>query len=587
MPPQVKNGAVLNVRRQILPPTQLFCDCYECIVTFSIDPRSKNPVRGRYISHPEHKRHRAAENRRGIASARAAEAFVDSTPPILNLPTPPSLFSFQTVLHPNTQPTSRVPDHPPTQENAMPAKATPSRRKPQSRTRSGEIQVDFVFSKLKGIQSTFRITRAPDMADNLVQNPLVFLTPPIHSSTPLEHLQIRNREHWCRLDDAASANSVLIGHEEWLLSARRFIEEHIKSDSPKSRVLAKSLLKHTISEQENVKQVIYQEWERQRLEAFTAGPHAVNTGDFVQNVCSHHIADMVADRYMQRSYADFEPILFFSYLLVAVLHLFCGVSMDQCSYVLAHLRILLHLALSSSSNPRTKSIISTFPGDIRYILNILDLEPPATALVCCPSCFYTYPIDPDDPDPYPEHCTNQETPTSDACGRRLQKTMKKGNSQFTVAAREFLYQDIRQWLAKMYSRAKVEEIFDRDHPHPDNDDMGDIWDAPVLHELLGPDGKPFIEAPGNESRLVFSLNEDGFNPYGNKISGKQVSVGGLYMICMNLPPALRYKVENMFLVGVIPGPQEPSLNQINYILRPLVTDLLVLWTDGVYLRRTT
>ncbi|KZS86393.1 hypothetical protein SISNIDRAFT_420968 [Sistotremastrum niveocremeum HHB9708] len=37
----------------------------------------------------------------------------------------------------------------------------------------------------------------------------------------------------------------------------------------------------------------------------------------------------------------------------------------------------------------------------------------------------------------------------------------------------------------------------------------------------------------------------------------------------------------MFLVGVIPGPREPSLAQINHLLSPLVDDLLQLWNSGV------
>jgi hypothetical protein len=67
--------------------------------------------------------------------------------------------------------------------------------------------------------------------------------------------------------------------------------------------------------------------------------------------------------------------MFFCYLLVAVLHIFCKVSMDHCTYVLAHLKVLLSIKLVSSSNPRANSIISTLPSDIHHVLDILDLEP--------------------------------------------------------------------------------------------------------------------------------------------------------------------------------------------------------------------
>ena len=55
------------------------------------------------------------------------------------------------------------------------------------------------------------------------------------------------------------------------------------------------------------------------------------------------------------------------------------------------------------------------------------------------------------------------------------------------------------------------------------------------------------------------------------------------MVLMNLPRAERFKPENVFLVGIIPGPHEPKLN-INTYLKPLVAELNALWENGVSLR---
>ena len=42
------------------------------------------------------------------------------------------------------------------------------------------------------------------------------------------------------------------------------------------------------------------------------------------------------------------------------------------------------------------------------------------------------------------------------------------------------------------------------------------------------------------------------------------------MACLNLPPSLRYKLENLFLVGIIPGPKEPSVEEVGHFIEPIV-----------------
>lgn len=45
----------------------------------------------------------------------------------------------------------------------------------------------------------------------------------------------------------------------------------------------------------------------------------------------------------------------------------------------------------------------------------------------------------------------------------------------------------------------------------------------------------------------------------------------------NLPRSVRYKIENIILIGIIPGPKEPKYT-INSFLRPLVEELKEFWT---------
>ena len=51
-----------------------------------------------------------------------------------------------------------------------------------------------------------------------------------------------------------------------------------------------------------------------------------------------------------------------------------------------------------------------------------------------------------------------------------------------------------------------------------------------------------------------TMNMDFFQPYKHL----QYSVGAIYCTLMNLPRTERYKVENVLLIGLIPGPREPE-----------------------------
>lgn len=50
------------------------------------------------------------------------------------------------------------------------------------------------------------------------------------------------------------------------------------------------------------------------------------------------------------------------------------------------------------------------------------------------------------------------------------------------------------------------------------------------------------------------------------------STGAMYLIICNNPRAKRYLREETILVCVMPGPTEPSLEQMNYVLDPMVDD---------------
>lgn len=71
------------------------------------------------------------------------------------------------------------------------------------------------------------------------------------------------------------------------------------------------------------------------------------------------------------------------------------------------------------------------------------------------------------------------------------------------------------------------------------------------------------------------LNIDWFKP----CKHTEYSVGVIYLTIMNLPRQIRFKQENVLLIGLIPGPKEPK-HDVNSFLYPLVRELLEFW-DGV------
>lgn len=271
---------------------------------------------------------------------------------------------------------------------------------------------------------------------------------------------------------------------------------------------------------------------------------------------------------------------------LAICYLVMNVSIVRCEFLATIFRVVLNLCLSQTlSPPELDSVTAGIPLDIRRIFDILKLHPHTQSFICCPECYKLYPESQDSPD----QCTYQPTPDSEMCNTILYtERVIRGVSKI-YPSRKFLYNDMKTWLANMLSRPDFKVHADRDvfaNSQNADTELSDIWDGKIFREFKGPDGKPFVQPGSKEGRYVFSLCMDGVNPFIMKEAGKKVSVCAIYMVLLNLPVNVRYRVENMFLVGIIPGPREPSLEQINHVLGPLVDDLLRFWEPGVFMKRT-
>ncbi len=244
-----------------------------------------------------------------------------------------------------------------------------------------------------------------------------------------------------------------------------------------------------------------------------------------------------------------------------------------------------------------QEILDSVPRDIRTALSHLKVEPNIIRYATCPRCSQTYAPDlatnPDDP--YPRFCTFAET-DKPVCGATLTRkvahaaTSISGAERFTYSPlRPYPYRTVFSWIATLFSRRVAEAIAENSwitSALPPGSPIADIIQSPALRNFLGPDGSLFSQPVGSDIHLVFGLFIDWFNPGGNKKAGKSRSIGAIYLVCLNLPPELRFLPEYVCLVGIIPGPNEPSLHELNHFLRPLIDEFIVLWHTGIRLSRT-
>ncbi|KAA1073203.1 hypothetical protein PGT21_050095 [Puccinia graminis f. sp. tritici] len=258
--------------------------------------------------------------------------------------------------------------------------------------------------------------------------------------------------------------------------------------------------------------------------------------------------------------------------------------------------------LKHQSQPQPLSIssqlaLSDLPQDTRTVIRNLSIDPDLEYLVCCPDCFAMYP----ETSATPNRCSHRLLPkekkssnpdeTDDSvdngpmlCGAELFR--HSGATRSPI--RKFAYQNLVHWLARLFCRKDIEEALEETaiksrSPYDSSAEMFDIQDSQTWREFRGADGNQFTSDSGN---VVFGMFMDGINPYGNRQAGKHVSVTFIVMICLSLPVSLRYRPENIFLVGIAPGPKEPSLEQTNWILGPVVEQLKSVWYPGMKLSKT-
>jgi Transposase family tnp2 len=309
-------------------------------------------------------------------------------------------------------------------------------------------------------------------------------------------------------------------------------------------------------------------------------------------LCLHH--DIV-DRFFEPILVGVDPIHQLSIFLVIACQVILGQSRRGGSFIFSMLQYLVQLCLMRDAekiSSRDRLLLSDFPGDPRPAEKALRLDRHSIIFAICPkdSCHQSHKptFNLGSPIPiYPKYCLGHHF--GKPCKEELLRSKQiQGNVVF-LPLKSFVYFDPKDWVGSQLSgaglEAKMDAAWSQTTESKRSDTMRDIFDGEMLQNFKGPDGKHFGHEE-DEGRYVFSLSIDFFNPLSNKQSGKKVSVGIISLICLNLPPDIRYKPEHMCLVGIIPGPHEPPLTTLNHYLTPLVDDFLDFWHPGVRFSRT-
>lgn len=268
--------------------------------------------------------------------------------------------------------------------------------------------------------------------------------------------------------------------------------------------------------------------------------------------------------------------LFLCVALVTYLHVVAGVSVRAVNTTLRTLRLAFsQLTKGLDIHKKDQKLVKNFPLDISTLMRWLDIEASLDRSVCCPKCFKRYRYPTTDEPPIPQCCTRKETSRSRTCDEPL---FRRTNVPF----RFYSTQPFIPWLTRFLKRHEIENHLDNSvliHQEPPRKPATDVWDGAMWRNFRDPQTDiAFTQTTGN---LAFGIYVDWFNPFGNKIAGKKSSVGAIILFCLSLPPQLWYKLENICVIGITPGPNEPSVLQMNNVIDDVVAKLKHLWSHGI------
>jgi hypothetical protein len=289
--------------------------------------------------------------------------------------------------------------------------------------------------------------------------------------------------------------------------------------------------------------------------------------------------------------SSLHPIALFIALLGLITYSFTHTGIRFCNFLFGAMNVLLKAVLSFGNSPLftvpQQQLVAQTPSNLRAALSHFSLEGKTEVWAVCPACKYThkptYNIS-TGRNTWPSHCRYQDA-SGVAC--RTPLLHQRGKEKIPVST--YLVPCFYDYLGRLLSNPDIETLCNqaideaRRTGIPDSGST-DVFSSSFVQTLKDCDLKSFLER-GDHIRLLFTMHYDQFNPKGVRIRSDSSSVGIFNLALLNLPPALRYLPEHVFMT-LFPGPSPPRGAELNHFMRPIVESLVIAWERGVKLSRT-
>ncbi|KAJ7434858.1 hypothetical protein FB451DRAFT_1466078 [Mycena latifolia] len=293
------------------------------------------------------------------------------------------------------------------------------------------------------------------------------------------------------------------------------------------------------------------------------------------------------------SLAQESPFWFWQLILITVswLHLHFHTPHHACTLLLKVLRnIFLCLALVRTEDHVPVTLTTTFKR--------LGLNEHFEIRAICPQCRRAYP-ESSPTDLMCSYCSiplfnTPPSPTSEAVpllGSNRPKSVPK-QRPILQAPYLSLSTQIVEFLNRDGNEADCESYLNRTSI-PGK--MRDIQDGEICQSLKGPDGRKFFETgpdrpDPDELRIGVCFGEDGFSFTRSRNAGTHTT-GAASFCVTNLPHhkrrlinLYRYRPRNLLLNSLAPGPHEETADELQRSFAATVTDLLMLYDDGILVK---